>query len=162
MEAANERVHTLDPRVRWRWAMRGVGPVLAIAAVATAAVWVAAVPVPPVVVTVGLLLAGGVLVGAVVRLRFRRWRYRLDPDGLTLTHGVLTHVQTVVPYTRIQHVDTRRGPLDRVFGLGAVVVYTAGTRGADVTIPGLSTGEAEVMQERLRDASERTAGEDAV
>jgi Uncharacterized conserved protein len=162
MEAANEREHTLDPRVRWRWAMRGIGPVLAIAAVATAAVWVARVPVPPAIMTAGLLVVGGGLVWALVRLRYRRWRYRLDPDGLTLTHGVLTHVRTVVPYTRIQHVDTRRGPLDRLLGLGAVVVYTAGTRGADVTIPGLSTREAGVMQERLRDASERTAGEDAV
>ena len=162
MEAANERVHTLDPRVRWRWAMRAIGPVLAVAAVGAAAAWVAPAPVPPALVTVGLLLVGGGLAWAVVWLRYRRWRYRLDSDGLTLTHGVLTHVRTIVPYTRIQHVDTRRGPLDRVFGIGAVVVYTAGTRGADVTIPGLSTRDAEVMQERLRDASERTAGEDAV
>ncbi|MDR9411722.1 MAG: PH domain-containing protein [Haloquadratum sp.] len=162
MDAAREEAHALDPRVRWRWLLRGMGPLVVIAAVATAAVWMAPITLSPVVATGGVLIGGVSLWTLATYLRYRRWRYRLEADGLTLTHGVLTHVQTVVPYTRIQHVDTQRGPLDRLLGLGAVVVYTAGTRGADVSIPGLASEEADRMRERLRDASARTAGEDAV
>ncbi len=51
------------------------------------------------------------------------------------TGGVAT--DTSVPYVRVQHVDTTRGPVERAIGLASVVVYTAGTRGADITIPGL-------------------------
>jgi membrane protein YdbS with pleckstrin-like domain len=51
---------------------------------------------------------------------------------------------------RVQHVDSRKGPLERVLGLGRVVVYTAGSRGADVAIPGLLADRADDVQETLR------------
>jgi membrane protein YdbS with pleckstrin-like domain len=162
MEDASGEALALDPRVRWRWMLRGVGGLMALAAVGTAAAWLAPIGVPPQVAAVVVFGGGLGLWGVATQLRYRRWRYRLESDGLTLTHGVVTHVRTVVPYTRIQHVDTQRGPLDRLFGLGAVVVYTAGTRGADVSIPGLESEQADRMRERLREASARTAGEDAV
>ena len=142
--------------------LRGLGPVVALAAIVTAAVWATPVSLSPPVGALAVLVGGSGLWALAIRMRYARWGYRFEADGLTLTHGVLTHVQTVVPYTRIQHVDTRRGPLDRMLGLGSVVVYTAGTRGADVTIPGLGAAQADRMRERLRDASARTAGEDAV
>lgn len=162
MDEASGDTRTLHPRIQWRWMLRGLGPVVALAAVAAAAVWAAPVSLSPVIGSLAVLVGGSGVWALAVRVRYGRWGYRFDSDGLTLTHGVLTHVRTVVPYTRIQHVDTRRGPLDRLLGLGSVVVYTAGTRGADVTIPGLGSAHADRMRERLREASVRTAGEDAV
>ena len=50
----------------------------------------------------------------------------------------------------MQHVDTQRGMVDRLFGLSQVVVYTAGSRGADVGIPGLLPKDADDIQEKLR------------
>jgi len=54
-----------------------------------------------------------------------------------------------VPYARIQHVDTRHGPLDRWLGLATVVVFTAGHRGAIIAIPALAADEAEEIRDSL-------------
>ena len=40
---------------------------------------------------------------------------------------------------------------DRLFGLGRVVVYTAGSRGADVSVPGLTPERADELREQLRE-----------
>jgi membrane protein YdbS with pleckstrin-like domain len=75
---------------------------------------------------------------------------------------VITHVRTVVPFVRVQHVDTQRGPVERALGLASVVVYTAGSRQADVTIPGLTPERADALQERLREMAIESEPEDAV
>lgn len=83
-------------------------------------------------------------------LRYRNWGFEMREDYLYLEHGVLKKVKSKVPYVRVQHVDTQRRPIYRIFGLSKVVVYTAGSRGADVGIPGLLPEEAEDIQEELR------------
>jgi membrane protein YdbS with pleckstrin-like domain len=83
-------------------------------------------------------------------LRFRAWGFEMREDYLYLERGVLKKVKSKVPYVRVQHVDTQRGPIYRVFGLSKLVVYTAGSRGADVGIPGLLPEDADGIQESLR------------
>jgi len=83
-------------------------------------------------------------------LLYRSWRYEVRSDSLYLTRGVLTRVQTVAPYVRVQHIDTRRSPVERLLGLSSLVVYTAGSRGADVTVPGLTDDRAAELQSRLK------------
>jgi len=109
--------------------------------------------------------AGAVLLAlgtAWVHLRYRVWTYEVRTDALYLERGVLTHVRTVAPYVRIQHVDTQRGPLERWLGLSTLVVYTAGTRGADVSIPGLTAAEARDLQGRVKELAIHAEGGDAV
>ena len=87
-----------------------------------------------------------------VRLPARRygaWRYRLAPDALRLDRGVMFRVETVVPYTRIQHVDTEQGPVERWLGLTRVVVHTASGSGDSLSIPGLLPADAALLRERL-------------
>jgi membrane protein YdbS with pleckstrin-like domain len=55
----------------------------------------------------------------------------------------------VVLHSRVQHVDTRQGPIERALGLATVVVFTAGTVGAMVAIPGLRPGDADLLRDRL-------------
>lgn len=86
-----------------------------------------------------------------VILRYRAWGFEVQEDSLYLEYGVLTKVESVVPFVRIQHVDTQRGPIERTAGLSSVVVYTAGTRGGDVEIPGLRPESARDLRDRLRD-----------
>lgn len=95
-------------------------------------------------------------------LRYRIWRFRLREDSLYLERGVFRRVRTVVPYVRIQHVDVSRGPVERIFGLATTVVYTAGSRGADVSIPGLSPDRADDLQTRLKQLAIAAEGDDAV
>jgi len=93
-------------------------------------------------------------------LRYRVWRFDVREDTLYIERGVLVRVRTTVPYVRVQHVDSRRGPLERVLGLGRVVVYTAGSRGADVAIPGLLVERADDVQETLRHLAIESEPED--
>ncbi|QSG01810.1 putative membrane protein YdbS, contains bPH2 (bacterial pleckstrin homology) domain [Natranaeroarchaeum sulfidigenes] len=95
-------------------------------------------------------------------LRYRVWEYEVREDALYLERGVITRVRTVVPYVRIQHVDASRGPVERLVGLASSVVYTAGSRGADVTIPGLTADGADDLQHRLKQMAILAEGDDAV
>ncbi|RXK49271.1 PH domain-containing protein [Halorientalis pallida] len=110
----------------------------------------------------GVAVALATLEVVYIQALYRSWGYRLDDDALELERGVVTKVETAVPYVRVQHVDTQRGPLDRLLGLGQVVVYTAGSRGADVTIPGLKPDQARELRNRLRDLAIESEPEDAV
>jgi len=90
------------------------------------------------------------------QLRYRRWGFAMRPEELYLEHGVITHVRTIVPLRRIQHLDVSQDLLEREFGLGRLVVHTAGSRSSDVVIPGLPLEEAE----RIRDEVKRFILED--
>lgn len=94
--------------------------------------------------------------------RFRACGFELREDYLYIERGVLKKVKTKVPYVRVQHIDTERGPVYRIFGLSKLVVYTAGSRGADVSIPGLLPGRADEIQERLRKVAATGDSGDAV
>lgn len=95
-------------------------------------------------------------------LRYRIWTYEIRPEAVYIERGVLTRIRTIVPHVRIQHVDTQRGPLERALGLSRVVIYTAGSRQADVSIPGLHPDQATRLQNRLRDLAIESEGDDAV
>lgn len=142
-------METLDPRVRFLWAAGALATAAVLGAAGFALVRFG-VPVP----RTGLVafVAVVAVAGAVLAfLRYRVWRFEVREDSLYLVRGVLTRTDTSVPFVRVQHVDTRRGPVERAVGLASVVVYTAGTRGADIAIPGLTPERAGELRERLRD-----------
>lgn len=91
--------------------------------------------------------AAVVLAVAVPPLRYRRWRYEIRERDLFISHGALFQVLTLVPFDRIQFVETHQGPLDRLFGLTQLVVYTAAGRAGQ--IPGLEVSVAEALREEL-------------
>lgn len=81
--------------------------------------------------------------------RYASWRYELGPDALRLGRGVMFRSESVVPYTRIQHVDTEQGPFERTLGIARVTVHTASVSSQRLTIPGLVPADAERLRERL-------------
>lgn len=87
-------------------------------------------------------------------LQYRSWRYQIREHQLWAERGVAARTMSVIPYVRIQHVDTRQDLLERALGIARVVVFTAGIRGAEFVLPGLPTAEAE----RLRDQLAELAG----
>ncbi|KAB7767092.1 PH domain-containing protein [Xanthomonas maliensis] len=84
---------------------------------------------------------------AVKRQRLTRWK--LDAQGLALQRGNLWQRQTHVPLTRVQHLDLRRGPIERAARLTTLVVHTAGSRLNAVALSGLDEHDAERLRERL-------------
>ncbi|MDH4062983.1 MAG: PH domain-containing protein [Acidobacteriota bacterium] len=77
-------------------------------------------------------------------------RYRLDADGLQIGRGVWWRTVIHVPRSRVQHTDVSQGPLERSYGLGTLVVYTAGTQHARVALPGLAYEVALALRDELR------------
>lgn len=101
-------------------------------------------------VTILMFLAFPSLLAIHAYYRYNNWFFKVHEDHLEINHGVLSKVSAVVPYVRVQHIDTNRGPIERTLGLASLRVYTAGSRGADMRIPGLSKKRAEEMQEELK------------
>ncbi|OBK08663.1 hypothetical protein A5746_15385 [Mycolicibacterium conceptionense] len=87
------------------------------------------------------------------------WRYRVHcwdinvgsgtPAVYTRT-GWLVQERRIAPISRVQTVDTYRGPLDRLFGLANVTVTTASSAGA-VRIVALDDDVAEHVVAQLTD-----------
>jgi uncharacterized protein len=146
-----EPAERLDPRAITLWRLTGLLNMLPLLVGAGLACWalmrygsvsflVAALPV------FAVILLGVVVVGAAPALRWRRWRYEIRPDEIDLQRGILWVGRTLVPLARIQHVDTRQGPLQRRFGLSTVVFYTAA---GPNQIPELSTKVAAEVRDRI-------------
>jgi uncharacterized protein len=144
-----ETARTLSPRTVTLWRLSLLSWTLAIAGVIVLAGSLAhraptARPIALAVLTAGVVAA--ILWPAA---RYRRWSFSLGADDVVIRRGVLWRTTSIVPHARIQHVDTTHGPLERKLGLASVVIFTAGTAGAHITIPGLPAADADELRDRL-------------
>lgn len=89
-------------------------------------------------------------------LRWKRWRYEVREQEIELQQGVFVVKRTLVPMIRVQHVDTRQGPLLKKNGLATVDVSTAATVHE---IPALPVEEAEELRQFISRLA-RVADED--
>ena len=90
---------------------------------------------------------------AIVRAPLRRYHargYQMGADRLRVVRGLIFRSDTVVPFGRGQHIDVHQGPIERAYGLGTLVVHTAGNHNASVSLPGLGHGDAMAMREEIR------------
>lgn len=153
----------LDPRVVKQWRLIHVIVTLVLLGMATIGGAVLALNVK------GSFIWVVAALGAVALLRlflliwyparaYQAWGYRLDERVLEIRQGVWLQTLTLLPLSRVQHVDLNQGPLDRSFGLSSLILYTAGTENAVIQIPGLDPAEAI----RLRDHLVAVGGDDAV
>jgi len=149
----------LDPTVRVRWGITMSVGVAVLTVVLTGLI--SAAGGPAVLGVLVFVVFFGLGAGLVV-LRYQVWVYQVREDSLYLERGVLVNRRTHVPYVRIQHLDTSRGPLERWLGLSTLVVYTAGSRGADISIPGLEPVEARDLQQRVKRLAIEAEGDDAL
>ena len=87
----------------------------------------------------GLLLsiASGLFALLWPKIEYAKISYRIDPLGIEIHQGVLWRSQICVPIGRVQHADVGQGPLQRIFGVSTLTLYTAGTSHASVSIEGL-------------------------
>ncbi len=116
---------------------------------------------------IALVFAAGLPLLALVvallhtRALLRRMGYRLAEDGIQFRTGVLWQREIMIPFSRIQHLARRQGPVERLWELSSLLIYTAGASSADCTIPGLSPTGAEALERTiLRRMRSRSDGED--
>lgn len=101
------------------------------------------------VVQLAAVMALGLGVHLYAGASHRRLRWRLDEVGLRIRRGVWWRAETLVPLSRLQHVDLNRGPIERRYGLASLKVYTAGTRLASVDLTGLADARAVELRDAL-------------
>jgi membrane protein YdbS with pleckstrin-like domain len=82
-------------------------------------------------------------------IAYRHTSYRVDDRGIEIRRGVYWRSIVNVPRSRVQHTDVSQGPLERGYGLGTLVVHTAGTDHARVHLSGLDHAIALRIREHL-------------
>src|SRR5690625_1960462 len=80
------------------------------------------------------------------KLRWRRWRYEVFEQEIYIQYGILIVSRTIVPMIRVQHVDTKQGPILKRFHLASVTISTAATTHE---IPALLEKDASELRDRL-------------
>ncbi|MFF7729734.1 PH domain-containing protein [Streptomyces sp. NPDC008001] len=149
----------VDPRARRWWTVQAwltvSGPLLLTAVtllVLSLLFFPGALPwLGPLVLGVLVLPAAGYVL-AMPRLRCRIHAWEVGESAVYAAGGWLLHKRRIAPLSRVQTVDTVRGPLQRAFGLATVTVTTASTAG-DVRITGVSDEDAERMVARITEAA---------
>ena len=112
--------------------------------------------------TVGLLAvtvaAGAAYVVAVPPWLYRISRWEVTDRAVYTLHGWLVREWRIAPISRVQTVDTQRGPLQQLLGLADVTVTTASARGA-VRIRGLAADDAAELARVLTATTHATPGD---
>ena len=98
-------------------------------------------------VTVALM---AVHVGVVPVWRYRVHRWEISDQAVFSRTGWLVQEHRIAPISRVQTVDTYRGPLDQLFGLANITVTTASSAGA-VHIAALDVAVADHLVAQLTD-----------
>jgi len=143
--------HPPSRRAPLRWAIGGVVPWLLLAA--GQAIWIGfdrRLLWLHVVIAVVTVLGGSISLAVVPLWRYRVHRWELGPQAVYTRTGWLVQERRIAPISRVQTVDTYRGPLDRLFGLANVTVTTASSAGA-VHIAALDVAVADQLVVQLTD-----------
>jgi membrane protein YdbS with pleckstrin-like domain len=74
-----------------------------------------------------IIIASGLAIFFIPEIRWQHWFYQVDEHEIDLQSGIFIITRTLVPIKRVQHVDTRRGPILRSYGLADVTISTAAT-----------------------------------
>ena len=88
--------------------------------------------------------------------RYHRYRYSINEECIDIIEGYLFVKRNIVPIERLHKLQTKRGPVDQMFGVEKVVVTTGG---GDVTISFLEVEKAEQIAESLRQRINEIAAE---
>ncbi|RSL33758.1 hypothetical protein D7Z54_08685 [Salibacterium salarium] len=100
-----------------------------------------------------VILAGIWEIILLPHIRWKIWRYEVFEKEVELLRGIFIVKHTLIPMSRVQHVDTEQGPIYKKYGLTAVMISTAA--GAH-EIPALT----EEVGTELRDQIAELAGTD--
>jgi membrane protein YdbS with pleckstrin-like domain len=110
-----------------------------------------------------LALGATALVGLGHLVVMPQWRYNVHrwevaPQAVYTRAGWLYQESRIAPISRIQTVDSERGPLEQLFGLADVTVTTASAAGP-LSIEGLDRAIAERLVDELTTAAQATRGD---
>lgn len=77
----------------------------------------------------------------------RRAAYALREHDVSFRWGLLFRHTVIQPLTRIQHIELKRGPIERSAGLATLQVFSAGGSSHTFQIPGLPVERAQSLRQ---------------
>ncbi|MPY79448.1 MAG: PH domain-containing protein [Actinophytocola sp.] len=114
---------------------------------------------PVLTVLAGIAAAGGLAYGVIMPLWwFRVHRWEVTDTAVYTRTGYFWQESRIAPMSRIQTVDTVRGPLQQLLRLATVTVTTASAKGA-VRIVGLDAELAADLAAELTRITQATPGD---
>jgi membrane protein YdbS with pleckstrin-like domain len=140
--------HRLPSRAVTYWRLWGLLAGVPLAGIAVLAATIFPGP-APVRLSIAALLIFYLLIlepFVVPVIRYRVLWYAVSADEIDLQHGWLVQTRTVIPMNRVQHLDTRHGPIADKFRLATLDIYTAAGK---VTLPSLDRDEAADLRSRI-------------
>lgn len=117
---------------------------------AITAVWIAiciASPVIGAILFVPYLIVAfvpDILAYVALHLRYDTTWYVMSSRSMRIRRGIWTIHETTITYEKIQNVDVRQGPIERMYGISTLVVRTAGGGGGSSSEHGPSAEGAHV------------------
>jgi putative membrane protein len=92
--------------------------------------------------------------------RYHTLRYRLDPEGLSMSWGILFRREIHLTYARIQDIHLVSNIVERWLGLARIQIQTAsGSSGAQMTLEGIADHGAmrDFLYAKIREAAKDPA-----
>ena len=81
---------------------------------------------------------------------YRRYQYTFTDDTFDIESGVLNRREREIPYGRVQNVDISRNIIQRLLGLSAINLETAGGGSTEAAIRYVTADAATTIQDELR------------
>ena len=104
---------------------------------------------PYLMIALSVILVVAIVVGILINISYRYRGYALREHDMIFQSGMLWRKRTVLPFRRVQHVETQQGILQRHFGLTSLKLFTAGGHKADLSITGMDAEVTESIKHQL-------------
>ncbi|WP_327003139.1 PH domain-containing protein [Dactylosporangium sp. NBC_01737] len=139
-------LHRVSPRALWYWAARAA--VLWIVLLAAQAIWWFAdsdgARLSHLVVGAAWLVLAAAHLTVMPQWRYRVHRWEATDTAVYTQTGWLSQERRIAPISRVQTVDSERGPIEQLFKLANVTVTTASAAGP-IKIDGLAAKDADQL-----------------
>jgi len=153
-------MHRVSPRALWYWAVRAA--VLWIVLLVPQVIWWFAdgdgPALPHLVVGLIWLVLAAVHLVVMPQWRYRVHRWEATDTAVYTQTGWLSQERRIAPISRVQTVDSERGPIEQLFKLANVTVTTASAAGP-IKIDGLAAADADQLVADLTARVGQTTGD---
>lgn len=79
-------------------------------------------------------------------MQWKRWSFDVHEHEIDIQRGIFIKKRTLIPMVRVQHVDTRQGPILQRYHLSTVIISTAATIHE---IPALDAEQADQIRDYI-------------
>ena len=82
-----------------------------------------------------------------IRADYQIKGFALRAQDILFRRGVIFRREVSIPFNRVQHCEIKQGPIERMFNLKTLEIFTAGGQASDLSIPGLLPDEAQQIKD---------------